>query len=90
MTQNNLFNRLKQGLSKTRGMVTSELQETELDTSKSVDEFITEVEDGLLMADVGIETTQKIITRLDAEIKGQGKVLNILVTAEALERVPEG
>lgn len=79
MTQNNLFNRLKQGLSKTRGMVTSELHETELDTSKSVEEFITEVEDGLLMADVGIDTTQKIIAQLSAQIKASDKqTVNIL------------
>ena len=79
MTQNNLFNRLKQGLSKTRGMVTSELHETELDTSKSVEEFITEVEDGLLMADVGIDTTQKIIAQLSAQIKDSDKqTVNIL------------
>jgi len=79
MTQNNLFNRLKQGLSKTRGMVTSELHETELDTSKSVEEFITEVEDGLLMADVGIDTTQKIIAQLNTQIKASDKqTVNIL------------
>ena len=69
MAENNLFDRLKQGLSKTRGMVVSEIQESEFDTSRSVEEIITEVEDGLLMADVGIETTQKIITQLRAEIK---------------------
>ncbi|MEM8844587.1 MAG: signal recognition particle-docking protein FtsY [Pseudomonadota bacterium] len=69
MTENNLFDRLKQGLSKTSGMVTSELQEFEIDSSKSVEEIITELEDGLLMADVGIETTQKMISQLREEIK---------------------
>ena len=79
MIETNLFNRLKQGLSKTRGMVTSELHETELETNKSADEIITEVEDGLLMADVGIDTTQKIIAQFSSQIKASNKeIVNIL------------
>ncbi|MEM7304265.1 MAG: signal recognition particle-docking protein FtsY [Pseudomonadota bacterium] len=73
MSQNNLFDQLKQGLSKTRGIVTSEIQDTEFDISNSLDEFLTEVEDGLLMADVGIDTTQKIIAQLSEKIKASNK-----------------
>ncbi|MFK8028007.1 MAG: signal recognition particle-docking protein FtsY [Gammaproteobacteria bacterium] len=61
MTDQNLLDRLKQGLSKTRGVLAEGVQE---DASKSVEDIITDVEDGLLMADVGIETTDKLITQL--------------------------
>lgn len=61
MTDQNLLDRLKQGLSKTRGVLAEGVQE---DASKSIEDIITDVEDGLLMADVGIETTDKLITQL--------------------------
>jgi fused signal recognition particle receptor len=61
MTDQNLLDRLKRGLSKTRGVLAEGIQE---DTSKSIEEIITDVEDSLLMADVGIETTDKLMTQL--------------------------
>ena len=78
MTDQNLLDRLKQGLSKTRGVLAEGAQE---DSSKSIDEIITDVEDGLLMADVGIETADKLITRLTALVDEESKSnarLNIL------------
>ncbi|MFK7794102.1 MAG: signal recognition particle-docking protein FtsY [Gammaproteobacteria bacterium] len=70
MTDQNLLDRLKQGLSKTRGVMTEGIQE---DTSKSIEEIITDVEDGLLMADVGIETTDKLMTQLRDLVSRESK-----------------
>ncbi|MDW3096044.1 MAG: signal recognition particle-docking protein FtsY [Gammaproteobacteria bacterium] len=68
MTDQNLLDRLKQGLSKTRGVLAEGVQE---DSSKTIDEIIIDIEDGLLMADVGIETTDKLMTQLKALIEKQ-------------------
>ena len=65
MTEQNLFDRLKLGLTKTRNVVTEGIQ----NSSQSIPELITDIEDGLLMADVGIDTTEKVITDLKTEIK---------------------
>lgn len=70
MTDQNLLDRLKQGLSKTRGVLAEGIQE---DTSKSIEDIITDVEDGLLMADVGIETTDKLMTQLNALVANERK-----------------
>ena len=63
-----LFSRLKQGLSKTgrgltEGMATLVLGRKEID-----DELLEELEDRLLMADVGMEATQRIIQDLTARV----------------------
>ena len=63
MTDQNLLDRLKLGLSKTRNVLVEGIQE---DSTRPVGEVITEIEDGLLMADVGIDTTDKIITQLNS------------------------
>ncbi len=70
MTDQNLLDRLKQGLSKTRGVLAEGIQE---DIAKSIEEIITDVEDGLLMADVGIETTDKLMTQLRTLVDKQRK-----------------
>ncbi len=70
MTDQNLLDRLKQGLSKTRGVLAEGVQE---DSSKPIEEIITDVEDGLLMADVGIETTDKLINQLKALVAQEKK-----------------
>jgi fused signal recognition particle receptor len=70
MTDQNLLDRLKRGLSKTRGVLAEGIQE---DTSKSIEDIITDVEDGLLMADVGIETTDKLMTQLKSLVNQESK-----------------
>ncbi len=70
MTDQNLLDRLKLGLSKTRGVLSDGTHE---DSSKSISEVITEIEDGLLMADVGIETADKLITNLTALLDKESK-----------------
>ena len=70
MTDQNLLDRLKQGLSKTRGVLTEGIQE---DITKSIEDIITDVEDGLLMADVGIETTDKLMNQLKSLVNQESK-----------------
>lgn len=66
MTENNLFARLKQGLAKTSGLMTAPSSEPE-----SVQQVLESIEDGLLMADVGMDTTEKIMQQLHTRIKSQ-------------------
>ncbi len=74
MTEKNLFARLRQGLAKTRGLMA-----TDLLAGQSVEEAIENIEDGLLMADVGLDTTAKIMAKfrlsLDLELKNNQPVV---------------
>lgn len=65
MTDQNLLDRLKLGLTKTRHVLADGIEEN---STRPVSEIITEIEDGLLMADVGIDTSDKIISQLQALI----------------------
>jgi fused signal recognition particle receptor len=62
-----LFARLKEGLSKTRGgllgMIFGNSEE------RINDEFYEELEDALIMADCGFETTEEILDKLRAKVK---------------------
>ena len=68
MTEQNLFDRLKLGLAKTRQTLTEGIQ----NSSQSISAVMTDIEDGLLMADVGIDTTEKVMADLKAELKKPG------------------
>ena len=68
MTDQNLLDRLTRGLSKTRNVLADGIQGS---SSRPVEEVITEIEDGLLMADVGIDTTDIIISQLRTLISKQ-------------------
>ncbi len=69
MTDQNLLDRLKAGLTKTRNVVAENIHESD---TRPIEDIITEIEDGLLMADVGIDTCNIIISELQARI-GQEK-----------------
>ena len=77
------FERLKEGLSKTRRNFTERIQEL-VSFSASIDEdFLEELEMILLSADVGVKTTEKLIKAVrDAakknEIKGTEEVIPFL------------
>ncbi len=58
------YKRLKQGLSKTRGQFSSGLANLVLGQKEIDDESLEELETLLLMADVGVDTTSKIIDDL--------------------------
>jgi len=62
------FSRLKQGLAKTKANLISNLED--IFSSNKIDEdFYTELEDALIMADVGIETTTYLLDRLRKVVK---------------------
>lgn len=64
-----LFSRLKQGLSRTSESLTDGMGTLILGKKKIDDEVLEELETRLLMADVGIEATQKIIEELTQQVK---------------------
>ena len=63
-----LFSRLKNGLSKTGSSLTEGLGNFFLGKKQIDDEMLEELETRLLMADVGIEATTKIITQLTEQV----------------------
>lgn len=64
------FARLKEGLAKTKANLINNLED--IFTSKKIDdEFYTELEDALIMADVGIETTTYLLEQLRKAVKEQ-------------------
>jgi len=67
-TKAGLFSRLKRGLSRTRGGLTEGLAQLTLGKKVIDDELLEEVETLLLTADLGVETTQRIINNLTARI----------------------
>ncbi len=65
------FSRLKENLAKTRDSLFGKIQKAVTGKSKIDDELIEELEEILLAADVGMETTTEIITQLRARIKSE-------------------
>ena len=64
-----LFQRLKQGLSRTRGSLTQGLARLVLGKKTIDDELLEEIETHLLTADVGAAATQRILDDLTARVK---------------------
>lgn len=84
MPETGVLSRLRQGLSKTsdaltKGMTTAVLGKKQLDA-----ELITEIEDRLLLADVGIETTNKIIDSLTVRVRRK-QLSDVEVLYDALQ-----
>ena len=63
-----IFARLKQGLSKTRNQFTSGLANLVLGKKQIDAELLEEIETRLLMADVGVATTSKVIEHLTERV----------------------
>ena len=63
------FSRLKQGLSKTRNNIIAGLDAAFSSDSYVDDDFFEELEEQLIMGDVGVNATTEIIDRLRAEVK---------------------
>ncbi len=74
MTEPNqgLFARLKAGLSKTKSGFVQNIEGIFASSKKIDEEFFTDLEDTLIMADVGVETTTDLIERLRKIVKEQG------------------
>lgn len=66
---------LKQGLSKTREGLLAKISRTLLGKSKVDEDILDGLEDVLIRSDIGVETSLKIIARLEAYIK-ENKYLN--------------
>ncbi len=84
MAKFGVLSRLRQGLSKTsdsltEGLATAVLGKKELDM-----DLVAELEDRLLLADVGIETTDKIMDGLSVRIRRK-ELSNVEVLYDALE-----
>jgi len=67
-TKNSWFSRLKTSLSKTRNHFSQGLAQLFLGKKEIDEELLNDIETQLIMADVGVETTQKIIERLTQKI----------------------
>lgn len=65
------FSRLKSGLSKTRDSFVSGMDSIFSGFSEIDDDFYEELEEQLVMADIGVETSMKIIEELQAKVKEQ-------------------
>ena len=63
------FSRLKEGLTKTRDNIVSGIDSIFSGFSSIDDDFYEEIEETLIMGDIGIKTTQKIIESLKAKVK---------------------
>ena len=63
------FDKLKQGLSKTKSSIDEKLNNVFSNFRKVDEELVDELEEALIMSDVGVETSNKIITNLRNKIK---------------------
>ena len=65
------FQRLKQGLTKTRGGLTDKVDELVKNTREVDDDFFDELTDILILADVGMAATTDIMEKLRARVSEQ-------------------
>ena len=66
------FQRLKQGLTKTRGGLTNKVDELVKNTREIDEDFYEELTDILILADVGVAATTEIIEKLQQEVEKRG------------------
>ena len=65
------FDKLKQGLSKTKSSFDEKLNNVFSNFRKVDEELLDELEEALIMSDVGVETSTKIITNLRNKINNR-------------------
>lgn len=63
------FSRLKEGLSKTRDNIVNSIDSVFNGSSSIDEEFYEELEEILIMGDIGVNATEKILTRLREQVK---------------------
>ena len=81
-----LFNNLKSGLTKTRNALTDKINEA-LNLAVTIDEDLyEELEEILIMADIGMDTTMEIIERLKDKIRKE-KINDVELVRPALKSV---
>lgn len=82
----NLFNNLKSGLTKTRNALTDKINEA-LNLAVSIDDDLyEELEEILIMADIGMDTTMEIIEKLKDKIRKE-KINDVELVRPALKSV---
>ena len=69
MEKKGFFSRLKEGLAKTRDNIVRSIDAVFYDASCIDEEFYEELEETLIMGDIGVNTTQAILDKLRAEVK---------------------
>ena len=81
-----LFNNLKSGLTKTRNALTDKINEA-LNLAVSIDDDLyEELEEILIMADIGMDTTMEIIEKLKDKIRKE-KINDVELVRPALKSV---
>jgi len=65
------FSRLKEGLTKTRNNITSRIDDLIKYYNQIDDELFEELEETLIMADVGIQTTEDIMNKIRQKVKNE-------------------
>lgn len=81
-----LFDKLKTGLTKTRDNLTDKINEA-LNIAVSIDDdMYEELEEALIMSDIGMDTTVEIIDRLKAKIRKE-KINDVEMVKPALKEV---
>ena len=63
------FDKLKKGLNKTRENLTQKIEKLVIGYADIDDDFLDELEETLIMADVGVQTTEKLMTAVRRGIK---------------------
>lgn len=81
-----LFSRLWQGLSKTRGNVAGRVDELIEATEKIDDDFYEDLVDILIMSDMGVRTSDKVIQELKARVEKE-KITDAKKAREVLKEI---
>ncbi|MBT8762521.1 signal recognition particle-docking protein FtsY [Desulfohalobiaceae bacterium Ax17] len=91
--RNRLFLKLSEGLSKTKEQLSKRIDQLLSITSKFDDEFWEELEEILIMADVGFTATQKLLERLRPKVRKEkiedGEAFKGLLKQELASLFPE-
>ena len=90
----NFFTRLKEGLSKTRSGITNRVDELVKYYREIDDDFFEELEETLIIADVGVQTTQEVVEHIRKKVKDEkiGDVSKIkgLLKEEIVSKLEKG
>ena len=78
------FNKLKNGLKKTRDNITQRIDQMLVSMGKIDEDLFEELEEILITSDVGVDTTMRIIEDLKASIKRE-KVTNAMEVKRLLK-----
>ena len=66
------FDKIKQGLAKTRAALSSTLDEVFSNADRIDDDFFEELEETLILADLGMETVNKLMAELRSRVRSRG------------------